>query len=99
MQEINAVLISKEDNVVVARENIEKNNDVVYMDLDGKINSFKAINDIKIYHKIARNEIKKDAHIVKYGEHIGVASEDIHIGNHVHEHNVIGVRENLDELV
>ncbi|WP_100065670.1 UxaA family hydrolase [Miniphocaeibacter massiliensis] len=99
MEEINAVVISKNDNVVVAREKIIKGLNVVYLDLDGKRECFEAIDDIKIYHKIAKEEIKTGEHIVKYGEHIGVASKNIHKGNHVHEHNVDSVRENLDDLV
>lgn len=34
--------------------------------------------------------------MVKYGEHIGIASSDIKAGEHVHVHNVEGHRENLE---
>ena len=42
-----------------------------------------------------RKDIPADAPIVKYGEHIGHAARDIKQGEHVHEHNVKSVRENL----
>lgn len=91
----NALLISSNDDVVVAIEDIKGGDIIKYIDRNGIQNSFSAIEDIIIYHKIARNEIKKDDHVIKYGEHIGVALETIKPGMHVHVHNVIGVREEL----
>lgn len=92
---INAVVISEKDNVVVVREYVKKGEEISYRDLDGEIKNITALDDIKIYHKVAREEIKQDDNVIKYGEHIGVAGDNIHIGNHVHEHNVISVREDL----
>ena len=37
----------------------------------------------------------KGTEVVKYGEHIGLAACDIHVGEHVHVHNVQNHRENL----
>ena len=58
---------------------------------------FTAVEDIQIYHKNRYHikDIPADAPIVKYGEHIGHAARDIKQGEHVHEHNVKSVRENL----
>ncbi len=39
-------------------------------------------------HKYARRDIKKDEHIIKYGQSIGHATQDIPKGAHVHIHNV-----------
>ena len=39
-------------------------------------------------HKYARCEIKKGAPVIKYGMPIGVATEDIEMGAHVHSHNM-----------
>ena len=39
-------------------------------------------------HKFALNEIKKGDNIIKYGEIIGIATDDIHIGEWIHVHNI-----------
>ncbi len=39
-------------------------------------------------HKYARRDIKKGENIIKYGQRIGHATEDIPKGAHVHTHNV-----------
>ena len=54
------------------------------------------LEDITIYHKLATRDIRKGEPVVKYGEHIGIASCDIKAGEHVHVHNVEGHRENLE---
>lgn len=44
-------------------------------------------NGIPAGHKIAIKDIKKDERIIKYGYPIGLATEDINKGEHVHTHN------------
>lgn len=39
-------------------------------------------------HKIAAQDIAKGTRIRRYGQVIGVATRDIHAGEHVHEHNM-----------
>ena len=39
-------------------------------------------------HKIAIDDIKKGDDVIKYGESIGIAKEDISQGEWVHTHNV-----------
>ena len=39
-------------------------------------------------HKFALYEIKKGENIIKYGEIIGIATDDIHIGEWIHVHNI-----------
>ena len=94
----NAMIIDGKDNVAVAIEPISKGDTVTYA-LDGQDVSLTAVQDITIYHKIAVREIPKGEPVVKYGEHIGIASQDIHTGEHVHVQNVEGHRENLEEKV
>ena len=50
---------------------------------------------MEMYHKVAIKEMPKGTEVVKYGEHIGLAACDIHVGEHVHVHNVQNHRENL----
>lgn len=91
---INAKVIDAEDNVAVAIEEIKAGDDVTYVTNSGNT-TIKAIEDIIIYHKIATRDIKKGEPIVKYGEHIGVAANDIGKGGYVHVHNVESHREDL----
>lgn len=44
--------------------------------------------NIKDGHKYARQDIKKGENIIKYGQPIGHATEDIAKGSHVHSHNM-----------
>ena len=91
----NAMIIDAKDNVAVAIEPITKGDNAVYV-CEGKEVSLPALEDITIYHKLATRDIAKGEPVVKYGEHIGVASSDIKAGEHVHVHNVEGHREDLE---
>lgn len=93
---INAMIIDEKDTVAVAIEQIEKGNDVSYK-VNEEVITFKALDDIQIYHKIAIKNLEKGEPVIKYGEHIGLAAENVHIGNHIHTHNVENHRENLDK--
>ena len=91
----NAMIIDAKDNVAVAIEPIAKGDAAVYV-CEGKEVSLPALEDITIDHKLATRDIAKGEPVVKYGEHIGVASSDIRAGEHVHVHNVEGHREDLE---
>ena len=91
----NAMIIDAKDNVAVAIEPIAKGDAAVYV-CEGKEVSLPALEDITVYHKLATRDIAKGEPVVKYGEHIGVASSDIKAGEHVHVHNVEGHREDLE---
>lgn len=93
---INAIIIDEKDDVVVAIESIKNGEEVNFKTKNGAINTINSISDVTIYHKIAIKDIDKGAKITKYGEHIGEAVVAIKVGEHVHTHNVVGVRENLD---
>ena len=92
---INAMIIDGKDNVAVVIEPVKKGDTVSYVDMDKKTVTFTAIEDVQIYHKIAIKDSPADEPVVKYGEHIGHAAREIKQGEHVHEHNVKAVRENL----
>ncbi len=46
------------------------------------------LSDIPQYHKVAIRNIAEGEPVVKYGEHIGIATTAIRIGEHVHDHNL-----------
>ena len=91
----NAMIIDAKENVAVAIEPIAKGDNAVYV-CEGREVSLPVLEDITIYHKLATRDIAKGEPVVKYGEHIGIASCDIKAGEHVHVHNVEGHRENLE---
>ena len=91
---INAMIIELKDTVAVAIEQIVKGDEINYK-VGDEVKTIKALNDIQIYHKLAIKDMVKGEPVVKYGEHIGLAANDIKIGEHVHTHNVESHRENL----
>jgi len=43
-------------------------------------------------HKMAIAEIAEGAAVIKYGAPIGIATREIHAGDHVHTHNLASTR-------
>lgn len=84
----NAVLMNEQDNVAVLTEPLRYKDLCIYTDSQGKEHSISIMEDIPVYHKAALCEIAKGEQIIKYGECIGVAVDDIAQGEHVHVHNV-----------
>lgn len=91
---MNAVVIDNKDTVAVAIEEIKKG-DPIEFSVNGEVRVIEAIDDIKIYHKVAIERMAQGEPVVKYGEHIGLAGQTILQGAHVHEHNVQSHREEL----
>ena len=81
--------INSKDNVAIALQPIWKG--VVVTLNNGE--EITALDDIPASHKIAVTNIKKDEHVIKYGESIGVTSEDLAAGRWVHVHNLKGYEE------
>ena len=75
--------INKKDNVVVALGNIKKGE---IFDMEGT--PWVAKENINFGHKIALTDIFKDEKVIKYGEVIGYAIQNIKKGAWVHVHNL-----------
>jgi len=90
---VSAMKVTPKDNVAVAIEPIAGGQTVFYTLPDGSIHEITAAEDIQIYHKFSTCDINKGEAVLKYGEVIGVATEDIGAGRHVHTHNVISEQE------
>ena len=89
-----ATVIDEKDNVAVVLGAVKAGEEITWVRA-GQTVAATAQGDIPIYHKIASLPIKKGQPVVKYGEHIGLAAEDIPVGAHVHVHNVLNNREAL----
>lgn len=84
-----AIMISEKDNVATCLEDMEAGTDVEVR-LGEEIRCVKALEKIPFGFKIALTEIPAGAHILKYGESIGLASSPIRKGDLVHVHNLEG---------
>ena len=89
-----ATVIDVKDNVAVVLGEVKKGDTISFVK-GGKTYEITATGDVPPYHKIAYEFIPKGQPLVKYGEYIGLAAEDIQAGSHVHVHNVLNSREAL----
>ncbi len=78
-----AILMHARDNVAVAASPIQAGQSVKLEAYDLQANQ-----DIPRGHKLATRDIAKGQEILKYGEPIGTAKDDIREGDHVHIHNL-----------
>lgn len=73
------IKINPKDDVLVVLKDFKKG-DVV--------NGITILDDVKMGHKVALSDMKKGHHLIKYGNIIGVLSEDVKKGNWIHSHNL-----------
>ncbi len=85
-----AKTLNKKDNVAVLFTDVKKGEKYsVVSSWDGStICSLVALEDIYFGHKAAIHDIQKGQSVIKYGEGIGEATEDIVCGQWVHTHNL-----------
>jgi hypothetical protein len=81
----NALVINEADNVAVTLSDVRKG-ETVYL-RDGR--RLEAADDIPFSHKIALRDLACGEDILKYGEIIGQAKQDIGSGDWVHTHNLV----------
>ena len=86
-----ALMLSNKDNVATSLGDVEPSADV-QIRTGKKISKVKVLERIPFGFKVAVTDIAKGSNIIKYGELIGIASQDIKQGQLVHVHNIEGVR-------
>jgi len=79
------------DNVAVALKDL-KPGEIVEVKINGESRKIEIKENIPYGHKVALQDIPRDSKVIKYGEVIGVATEDISMGSHVHTHNIKSLR-------
>ena len=92
-----ALVLDKKDNVATAVRRLEKGNSVS-VKIEDKIAEIVLMQTIPFGHKFALRDIRKGERIIKYGETIGQATAEIRKGEHVHVHNVEGLKGRGDIL-
>jgi len=86
-----AIVLNSKDNVATALADLAQG-DTVDLEVDKKPVSVKVVNPIQFGHKFSLVDISSGSPILKYGEVIGEATQDIKTGEHVHVHNVASTR-------
>jgi len=82
-----AILIDTKDNVATAFQDLSKG-DSVTVALEGRETTVTLAQDIPFGHKVALSPIATHEPVIKYGEAIGLATQPIDAGQHVHVHNM-----------
>ena len=80
----------REDNVgVVVVEDLRAGEDALCaVTADDSAFSLKTLDDVPLGHKVALVDLKSGEAACKYGENIGVMTQDAQKGAHVHVHNL-----------
>ena len=89
------ILLHTKDNTITALRDLSEGEALTIED-EGKQDQIILRDSIAYAHKAARIYISKGSDVVKYGEVIGVATENIEPGDHVHVHNVDSKRAKKD---
>ena len=80
-----ALIANSKDNVTAARVEMP-----IGMILEFKRGHVIVRSEIPFGHKLTLVSIPKGDHMVRYGEPIGVETQDILLGEHVHSHKLEG---------
>ncbi|MFD2922234.1 UxaA family hydrolase [Halobacillus naozhouensis] len=90
-QTFNALQLNEKDNVAVALRTIKSGE---MLSIQGVKETIKVKESIAYGHKIAISFIDKEEKVIKYGECMGMSTEEIPPGYHVHVFNVRGLKNN-----
>jgi len=88
---LNALVLHKKDNVATAVRPLESGEKVA-VEIEDDVVGVALRQPVPFGHKFALRDIGPGERIIKYGETIGQATEVIKKGEHVHLHNVEGLR-------
>ncbi|MFJ5766152.1 UxaA family hydrolase [Lysinibacillus sp. NPDC093210] len=90
-QGITCIVMDEKDNVTTLLTDVKKGESVIYTK-GNQTYELTLQQDVNFGHKVAIAPINKAEEIVKYGEVIGAATIAIQTGEHVHVHNIEGIR-------
>ena len=91
MDSLEALRLTKKDNVAVSLGEVERGAEV-RVRIGKEANYIKVLDKIPFGFKIALTDIAKGFNVIKYGESIGIATQNIKRGQLVHIHNLKGTR-------
>ena len=88
---LEAIIFDAADNTAVALMDLPKGRQFTLKAGD-KQRNVTLVEPITYQHKFSVVPIRKGDRILKYGQVIGEATADIGLGEHVHVHNMVGLR-------
>lgn len=91
MSKILAIIMKPQDNVCTVVEAVAAGTEITAACGEIKVTT-QVLHDIPAGHKFAIKAISKGKNVFKYGEIIGLATQDIKPGQHVHVHNIESCR-------
>jgi altronate dehydratase small subunit len=89
--QIDAIMLSEKDNVATALRELPVGEEV-RVGVGERTFGVRAAQPIAFGHKLAVCDIPRGTDILKYGEVIGRATQDIGVGAHAHVHNIESLR-------
>lgn len=88
---IKALVLNSSDTVATAVKSLDSG-EKINLAAENSEFSVTLRESIPLGHKFAIRDIKRGERVIKYGETIGLATMPIRKGEHVHVHNVEGLR-------
>jgi altronate dehydratase small subunit len=88
---IDAIIIKEQDNVATALRNIQPNEEIM-LGMGDEAKPFVVQEFISYGHKFSVKDIALGENVLKYGEVIGRATQEIPAGAHAHIHNIESLR-------
>ena len=80
--------IDKDNVATVFTNNVTADMTADVVDKKGNKSQIRILSDIPYGHKVALTDIHPAEEVIKYGEAIGVATQEIAAGDYVHVHNM-----------
>lgn len=88
-----ALMHDSHDDVAVTIKDVLSGEQVLIKAIDGQdVTRITAYENVPLGHKISIRDIKDGTKVIKYGHAIGVATQYIPTGAHVHIHNIQSLR-------
>lgn len=91
MSNTHGIVMKSNDNVCTVVETVNAGMTIT-ADCSGKKIATQVRDNIPAGHKFAIQPIRKGEKVFKYGEVIGLATQDIQMGQYVHVHNIESCR-------
>lgn len=85
----NVLRLHPDDNVVTAIRELQQGEP---LRANAPLPEIRTRQAIPFGHKVAIRPIAEGQDVIKYGASIGIATQDIAVGEHVHVHNLTSVR-------
>lgn len=93
MAEHQALMHDPHDDVAVTIRDVLSGEVILIKAMNAQdVISITACENIPLGHKISVRDIKREDHVMKYGHAIGIATEFIPVGAHVHIQNIRSLR-------